>query len=266
MGKSKLELRHFEKIKEKVVAMNKQNPIILALDVPSAAEAFTLADNLAAHVGAFKIGSELFTAAGPEIVKGIRARGGGVFLDLKFHDIPNTVSKAVAAAVRLDVQILNVHCSGGFEMMRVAAESAATTAAKLGKTPPLVIGVTVLTSMDIDTLLSVGVDCSPGDQVERLAELAVRAGLDGLVCSPLETLGLRELVPDTFQLINPAIRMPNAPQDDQKRTATPCDAIRDTADWLVVGRPIYAAADSVKAVEEILVDVERGRQLRQVGV
>ena len=169
----------------------KQNPILVALDVPTADAAVELAAKLASVVGGFKIGSELFTAAGPDIVTRIRSTGAKVFLDLKFHDIPNTVSKAVASATRLDVQMLTIHTSGGAEMMRAAETSAQQTAQQRGAEAPLVLGVTVLTSTDANALSQVGVEPNVGRQVERLASLAVQSGLRGLVCSPLEIASLR---------------------------------------------------------------------------
>lgn len=161
-----------------------RNPIIVALDVPSADAAIRLAQQVAPAVGAFKIGGELFTSAGPDIVRQIRATGAAVFLDLKFHDIPNTVAKSVAAATRLDVQMLTIHTSGGSEMMRAAEQSAQQTAAECGRPAPLVLGVTVLTSMDGKSLSELGLDGNVGRQVERLATLAAGSGLRGLVCSP----------------------------------------------------------------------------------
>ena len=230
----------------------KRNPIIAALDVPTAEQALKLAKEIAPAVGAFKIGSELFTAAGPDIVKKIRATGASVFLDLKFHDIPNTVAKAVAAAVRLDVQMLTIHTSGGFEMMRVAEESAQQTANQAGLNAPLILGVTVLTSSDSHTLAEIGCDSNVGKQVERLATLAAKAGLRGLVCSPLEIADLREFLPQHFQLVTPGIRTGAEKADDQKRTLTPREAIDAGANWLVIGRPIYAAENPRLAAEKIL--------------
>src|SRR5271169_4128656 len=150
-----------------------RNPIIAALDVPTAEQALKLAEQIAPAVGAFKIGSELFTSAGPDIVRRVRATGASVFLDLKFHDIPNTVAKAVADATRLDVQMLTVHTSGGLEMMRAAEESTQKTANQAGLNAPLILGVTVLTSSDSHTLAEIGCDQNVGAQVERLAHLAV---------------------------------------------------------------------------------------------
>lgn len=229
-----------------------RNPIIAALDVPTAEQALALAAQIAPCVAAFKVGSELFTAAGPDIVRRLRSLGAAVFLDLKFHDIPNTVARAVAAAVWLDVQMLTVHASGGFAMLRAAEEAARQTARELGRDAPLVLGVTVLTSADSNTLAEVGCDPSPARQVERLAQLAVRAGLRGLVCSPLEIVALRQLLPEGVQLVAPGIRTGGESPDDQKRTLTPREALEAGADWLVIGRPIYAAPDPRAAAERIL--------------
>lgn len=228
------------------------NPIIVALDVPTAEQAITLAQQVAPAVGAFKIGSELFTSAGPEIVKRIRATGASVFLDLKFYDIPNTVAKAVASAVRLDVQMLTIHTSGGFAMMQAAEESAQKTAAQAGLSAPLVLGVTVLTSMESDDLAEIGVTGGIGHQVERLAQLAARAGLRGLVCSPLEVAGLRQSLPAHLQFVTPGIRAGGDAASDQKRTLSAKEALEAGATWLVIGRPIYAAPDPRAAAESIL--------------
>ena len=228
------------------------NPIIVALDVPTAGQAIALAELVAPAVGAFKIGGELFTAAGPDIVRRVRATGAAVFLDLKFHDIPNTVAKAVASATRLDVQMLTVHAGGGGEMMRAAEASAQETARQLGRPPPLVLGVTVLTSMNGDQLGEVGVGPDVGKQVERLATLAAKAGLRGLVCSPLELAALRRILPAEMQLVTPGIRGPGDAAGDQKRTLGAREAIAAGASWLVIGRPIYAARDPRAAAENIL--------------
>jgi orotidine-5'-phosphate decarboxylase len=232
------------------------NPIIVALDVPEGEAARRLASQLAPVVGAFKIGSELFTSAGPEIVRQIRATGGAVFLDLKFHDIPNTVAKAVAAAVRLDVQMITIHTSGGLEMMQVAEEAAQKTASQLGRSVPLILGVTVLTSMDGKNLSEIGVQVDVEQQVERLAALAVKAGLRGLVCSPLEIAALRKILPSHVQLVTPGIRTSSEKADDQKRTMSPKEAIAAGANWLVIGRPIYAAENPREAAEKILASLK----------
>lgn len=228
-----------------------QNPIIAALDVPTAELALTLARDLAPAVGAFKIGSELFTSAGPDIVRRVRDTGAAVFLDLKFHDIPNTVAKAVASATRLEIQMLTIHTSGGLEMMRAAEESAQRTALQTGRNAPLVLGVTVLTSHDANTLSETGCEANVGGQVERLAQLAVKAGLRGLVCSPLEIVVLRQILSASIQLVTPGIRTGKEKADDQKRTLTPREALDAGANWLVIGRPIYAAANPRAAAEAI---------------
>ena len=229
-----------------------RNPIIAALDVPTAEAALELAQQLAPVVGAFKIGSELFTSAGPQIVRSIRAMGPLVFLDLKFHDIPNTVAKAVAAAVQLDVQMLTVHTSGGMEMLKAAEQAAQETAWRLGHSPPLVLGVTVLTSLDAGALKEIGLDANVDYQVRRLATVATKAGLRGLVCSPLEVAKLRQALPPATQLVTPGIRTGAEKADDQKRTLTAREALDAGANWLVIGRPIYAAADPRAAAEKII--------------
>lgn len=229
-----------------------RNPIIAALDVPTVELALKLAEEIRPAVGAFKIGSELFTTGGPEIVRRIRGSGASVFLDLKFHDIPNTVAKSVAAATRLDVQMLTIHASGGSEMMRAAQASAQQTAQECGRAAPLVLGVTVLTSMDGGTLAEIGSNTNVGAQVERLAALAVKAGIAGLVCSPLEIAALRQILPRDVQLVTPGIRTGTEKADDQKRTLTPKEALSAGANWLVIGRPIYAAKNPREAAEDIL--------------
>ena len=232
-----------------------QNPILVALDVATSAEALKLARLLTSLVGGFKVGSELFTNGGPQIVRQIRELGGSVFLDLKFHDIPNTVAKAVAAAVQLDVQMLTVHTSGGRAMLVAAEQAAQETAQRIGRAAPLVLGVTVLTSFDANELSEVGMEPNVGRQVERLATLAVKSGLRGLVCSPLEAAGLRAIVPSAMKLVTPGIRGPGEKLDDQKRTLSPCEALAAGADWLVIGRPIYGAPDPKAAAERIVASV-----------
>src|SRR5438477_786185 len=216
-----------------------RNPIIVALDVPTAEESLKLAEQLAPVSGGFKVGSELFTSAGPEIVRRIRGLGAPVFLDLKFHDIPNTVAKAVAAAVQLDVQMLTIHISGGREMIKAAEQTAQESAWRLGHTPPLVLGVTVLTSLDSNALSEIGFDPNVTRQVRRLANMANKAGLRGVVCSPREVAEVRQMLPASAQLVVPGIRTDSNAPDDQKRTLTPQEALTMGANWLVVGRPIY---------------------------
>ncbi len=230
-----------------------KNPIIVALDVARPEQALALAAQVAPAVGAFKIGKELFVSAGPDIVRKIRATGAAVFLDLKFHDIPNTVAKAVEAAVQLDVQMLTIHASGGATMMRAAEDAAQQAARAAGRPAPLVLGVTVLTSLDAHDLAEVGIAGDVTGQVERLAALAAKAGLRGLVCSPLEIVALRKLLPAAMQLVTPGIRPAEGGKpDDQKRTLTPREALAAGASWLVIGRPIYAAENPRAAAEKIL--------------
>ena len=229
-----------------------RNPIIAALDVPTAEQAVKLAEQVSPAVGGFKIGMELFTAGGPEVVRRIRGTGVSVFLDLKFHDIPNTVANAVAAAVRLDVQMLTVHASGGVEMLQAAEKAAEETAWEIGKSPPLVLAVTILTSLDSNALSVIGLDPNVGRQVRRLANMANTAGLRGLVCSPLEVAELRQTFPRSMQLVTPGIRLTSNPADDQKRTLNPREALSAGANWLVIGRPIFAAENPRAAAEAIL--------------
>ena len=233
-----------------------RNPIIVALDVPAPEKALQLAEQVAPAVGAFKVGKELFVSGGPDIVKKIRATGASVFLDLKFHDIPNTVAKAVAAATRLDVQMLTIHCSGGSEMMRAAEKAAQETALQSGRNAPLVLGVTVLTSFNSNALSEIGAEANVGKHVERLAQLAVSSGIRGLVCSPLEIADLRQILPKEIQLVTPGIRTGAEKADDQKRTLSPKEAMQAGASWLVIGRPIYAAANPRAAAESILASLQ----------
>src|SRR5215831_18518206 len=228
-----------------------RNPIIAALDVSTAEAALDLAKKIAPAVGGFKIGSELFTSAGPDIVRRIRGTGAAVFLDLKFHDIPNTVASAVASAVRLDVQMLTVHTAGGVEMLKAAEKTAQELAWQLGHAPPLVLGVTILTSLDSNALSEIGFDPNVARQTRRLANMANKAGLRGLVCSPLEVAELRQLLPANMQFITPGVRVEANPADDQKRTLSPREALDAGANWLVIGRPIYAAPDPREAAERI---------------
>src|SRR5205807_5694370 len=215
-----------------------RNPILVALDVPTAEAALKLVEQLAPVSGGFKVGSELFTSAGPDIVRRIRALGAPVFLDLKLHDIPNTVSKAVAAAVHLDIQMLTVHVCGGMDMLKAAEQVAQDSAWRLGHAPPLLLGVTILTSLDSAALSEIGFDPNVTRQVRRLANMANKAGLRGLVCSPLELIELRQMVPPSMQLVTPGIRLDSDIPDDQKRKLTPREAIHAGASWLVIGRPI----------------------------
>ena len=228
------------------------NRILVALDVPTADAALALADELRGDVAGLKIGSELFTGAGPDIVRRMVGSGDRVFLDLKFHDIPNTVAGAVRSAVKLGVWMLNVHASGGRPMME-AARKAADDHVPAGGVRPIVIAVTVLTSLDASTLASVGVAASPLDQVVRLASLAQEAGLDGVVASPQETAAIRRACGPEFVIVTPGIRGGSAASaaDDQQRTATPAGAVDAGSSYLVVGRPITAAPDRRVAARQI---------------
>jgi orotidine-5'-phosphate decarboxylase len=228
-----------------------RNPIIVALDLPDPDKALALARAVGPHVGAVKVGKELFVSAGPEIIRTLRAEGVGVFLDLKFHDIPNTVAKAVVAATRLDVQMLTLHAGGGREMMAAAEKAAQETAASMGRPAPLVLAVTVLTSFNESGLAETGVTGGIENHVERLARLATESGIRGLVCSPLELPRLRGFLPSHVQLVTPGIRTGAERADDQKRTLSPAEAMAAGASWLVVGRPIYAAADPITAARNI---------------
>jgi orotidine-5'-phosphate decarboxylase len=225
--------------------------LIVALDVDTAVEARKLAERLRGVVGGFKIGSRLFTSHGPSVVEELVARGNRVFLDLKFHDIPHTVAGAVAAATRLGVWIVNVHASGGSDMMRAAREAANEEAARMSGPAPLVIAVTVLTSLDASMLNEVGFGRAAGAQVERLAVLAQAAGLDGVVASPQEVALIRARCGDRFVIVTPGIRAAADSKGDQSRTLSASEALAAGADYLVVGRPIIAAQDPRAAAERI---------------
>jgi orotidine-5'-phosphate decarboxylase len=221
------------------------NPILIALDVDTAAEAHALADRLRGTVAGFKINTHLYTGTGPDVVRTFVERGDRVFLDLKFHDIPNTVAGAVSAAAALGVWMVNVHASGGPAMLAAARSAADQTAERYSQPAPLLIAVTVLTSLDAATLQLLGVAESPLSHVVRLARLAQDAGLDGVVASPHEVTEIRRACGPDFVIVTPGIRGGSATTgpDDQQRTATPAGAIAAGSSYLVIGRPITAAAD-----------------------
>jgi orotidine-5'-phosphate decarboxylase len=237
------------------------NRLLVALDVDSGERALALARSLGDVAGGFKVGSRLFTLEGPVLVRQLADSGLKVFLDLKFHDIPNTVAQAVESAVLTGAWMVNVHASGGTAMMQAAAQAAKETAARTARPRPLVIGVTVLTSMDETTLRDGGVNRPLLDQVVALAGMTRDAGLDGVVASPQETASIRAACGSDFAIVTPGIRGAAAgvEKNDQSRTMGPAEAIRAGATFIVVGRPIIAAQDPRGAAERIVEELEMGR-------
>lgn len=231
---------------------NQNDPkIIVALDFPSQDPALALVDQLDPAKCRLKVGKELFTRSGPQLVKALQGKGFDVFLDLKFHDIPNTTSSAVAAAADLGVWMVNVHASGGEKMMVACRERLEA----FGADKPLLIAVTVLTSMSADDLAGIGITDSPEVHVSRLATLTRNCGLDGVVCSAQEAPRLKAEQGADFQLITPGIRPLTADKGDQQRIMTPTDALKAGSDYLVIGRPITKAADPLAALEAIHAEV-----------
>ena len=236
---------------------NKFKPIIAVLDYPSASEALAFCDRLDPTLCRVKVGKELFTAAGPAVVEGLVKRGFDVFLDLKFHDIPNTVAGACKAATSLGVWMINVHASGGRAMMEAAKNAVERASLGMSATPkPLLIGVTVLTSLADNDLADVGLvpDCNA--QVMRLAALTAACGLDGVVCSAMEAAWLRAAHGADFKLVTPGIRLAGDAKGDQQRVVTPLEAMRLGADYLVIGRSITAASDPVAVLKNIQAELE----------
>ena len=228
--------------------MTPKDQIIVALDFPTDCEALTLVDRLGEAVRFYKIGLQLFTKCGPSIVDRIKAAGAKVFLDLKFHDIPNTVSHSVASVCALGADMMTIHLSGGAKMIRAAADG-------LGSSTAVVLGVTVLTSSNRETLREVAVESEVSDQVLRLAKLGVENGLRGVVASPLEITLLRESLGTDLTIVTPGVRPAWAAANDQQRTMTPGEAIRAGASYLVIGRPITAHANPVDAVTRIIDEI-----------
>ena len=236
-----------------LAAKDPKDRLVVALDVPSEDEAIKLADRLGDTCQWFKVGMELYYAAGNSIIQKLRDRGFNIFLDLKLHDIPNTVAGAVRSATKAGASLLTIHASGGEAMMTAAAEAASAPGS------PRLLAVTVLTSMDANQLSGIGITASPAEQVFRLAKLAQRSGIDGMVCSPEEVAILRrETGPNTL-LVIPGIRPAGSAIEDQKRIATPAQALRDGASLLVVGRPITRAADPAAAAQAILKEIEESQ-------
>ncbi len=224
--------------------------IIVALDFPAAKPAMELVSSLDPSLCRLKIGKEMFTRLGPQFVEKLTTRGFDVFLDLKFHDIPNTVAAACAAAADLGVWMINVHALGGRRMMETAAERLATSSER-----PLLVAVTILTSMGEEDLVEIGLPGSPAESVARLAMLAADCGMDGVVCSPLEAGIIRPQTGDDFLLVTPGIRPKSAADNDQKRVMTPGAALANGADYLVIGRPITAAFDPLQSLQDIMAEI-----------
>ena len=227
--------------------------IIFALDVPTFAEAKHWVSVLAGQVGMFKVGKQLFTGHGPDIVRMVQNFGGEVFLDLKYHDIPNTVAMASLEAARLEAKLINLHALGGYEMMARTVET--LDREFKGGARSRVLAVTILTSSTEDTLREVGIEHPVAEMVVRLARLAQKAGIDGVVASPLEVELIREACGPDFLIVTPGVRPVFAAADDQKRVMTPGEAVRSGADYLVIGRPIAAAAEPLAAAEAIVQEI-----------
>jgi len=236
-----------------------RNKLIIALDVETAREARELVHTLRETAGMFKIGSQLFTSAGPDIVREIIRAGGRVFLDLKFHDIPNTVAAACVEAARLGVSMLNVHASGGSEMMRRTVASVTEVSEKESLPPPILLAVTVLTSSDANTLAETGISVSDIEsQVAALAKLSHDCGMNGVVASPREVAFVRARIPAReFIIVTPGVRSVGDSSNDQRRVMTPAEAVMAGADYLVVGRSILNAREPVRAAEAIVAEMQQ---------
>ena len=229
--------------------------IIFALDVEHFREAQKWVSLLKDRVGIFKVGKQLFTHSGPKVIDMIRQKGQNVFLDLKYHDIPNTVAKAGEEATKLNVTMFNLHALGGFEMMKKTVETSRVAAKKLGIPKPIILAVTILTSMDQDSMKEVGIQGPVQEEVGRLALLSMKAGIDGVVASPQEINVIRQRCGEKFIIVTPGIRSPTEKKDDQKRTMSPKEAVAAGANYLVIGRPIKEAKDPIEAVQRIIDDI-----------
>lgn len=239
-----------------MTAEQARDKIIFALDVDKLSEIDRWAGLLAHKVGMFKVGKELFTTAGPAAVEAVKRHGGEVFLDLKYHDIPNTVAQAMLAAGRLGVKLANLHALGGPEMMEQAATAVRKQFTDVER--PRLLAVTILTSSTQETLKAVGIEHPVEQMVVRLARLAKECGMDGVVASPLEIQAIRAACGPDFLIVTPGVRPAFASQDDQKRIMTPAEAVQAGADYLVIGRPIAKAADPVQAAELIVDEIVKG--------
>lgn len=235
--------------------MKDRERLIVALDVDTKEKALSLVEKLKKSVRVFKIGSELFTSCGPDIIKKVKSNGCEVFLDLKFHDIPNTVAKSALAAARSGAFMFNMHAIGGLDMMKKAVEAVTEESNKLKRERPKIIAVTVLTSMDENSLKKIGIDDNMENQVLRLAKLARDSGMDGVVASPSEIGLIRKNIGKDFLIVTPGVRPSWAAVNDQKRIATPKEAIDNGADFIVVGRPIIEAPDPASAAKKILEEI-----------
>lgn len=232
--------------------------IVVALDVETPSQALALVEKLRGLVGMFKIGKQLFTAAGPDIVRQVVGMGEKVFLDLKFHDIPNTVAGAGVEAARLGVSIFNVHALGGSAMMRATVEAVNNLSERENLPKPLILAVTILTSHDQASLNEIGLTAEINVQVKRLAQLASASKIDGVVASPHEIKSLRMAIPDpSFVILTPGVRPAGAALNDQKRVMTPGEAVAAGADYLVIGRPITGADDPAEAAQKIIKEIEQ---------
>jgi orotidine-5'-phosphate decarboxylase len=232
--------------------------LIVALDLDDLEAATELVRSLAREVGMFKIGKQLFTHAGPQAVRLIQDLGGEIFLDLKFHDIPNTVAKAAIEATRLGVKMFNVHASGSLEMMRLTVKEVERVSRQQKLRRPIMLGVTVLTSLGQEDLQRLGVEHKIADQVVRLALLTKEAGMDGVVASPHEVADIRQACGQRFVIVTPGIRPADSQRNDQQRVMTPADAVRAGVDYIVVGRPILEAKNPIMAARSIVAEMDDG--------